>query len=165
MAAGFTFFAYRLRGNACSSPGSRRTQERNMFDVEFKNVQSIHWVHIKARSGYHSNQMVYKLTSRIKTKGKENAAALAVVAVFSSRAANRRGCGGRSTNGAAFAPPFTLHIHTRYMGCGPMLSDGRHRHVWPTLSGSQRCLLQDSEGWSFTFGPGRRCTFNASQSH
>ena len=46
----------------------------------------------------------------MKTKG--NAAALAV---FSSRTAIRRDCGGRSADGGACAPPFTLPI---YMDCG-----------------------------------------------
>ena len=67
-------------------------------------------------------------------------------------------------NGGVFAPPSTLPIH---MDCGPMPSDGLHPRVWPPLSGSvlPRLLftLQDGEGWSFTFGPGRRCTFNAQQ--
>ena len=34
-----------------------------------------------------------------------------------------------------------------------------------TFEWDERCLLQDGEGWSFTFGPGHRCTFNASQPH
>ena len=63
--------------------------------------------------------MVLKMDIEMKTK--ENAAALAV---FSSRTATRRDCGGRSTNGGAFAPPFTLPIHMD-CDCGPtMLSDG-----------------------------------------
>ena len=61
------------------------------------------------------NQMVYKRFIDMQTK--ENAAALAV---FSSHTVTRRACGGRSTSGGVFAPPFTLPIH---MDCGPMPSD------------------------------------------
>ena len=44
---------------------------------------------------------------------KENAAALEV---FSSHTVIRRACGGRSTNGGVFAPPFTLPIRQGGLG-------------------------------------------------
>ena len=52
-----------------------------------------------------------------------------------------------------------------YMDCGPMLARTDIIPMSGHLRVDRRCLLQDGEEWGFTFGPGRRCTVNASQSH
>ena len=99
-------------------------------------------------------------------KTKENAAALAESSIFfphSHPACLRRKIDEFRRVCASIHPSYTPGLRTGYLGrtASPCLAT----FEWISGGRRQRCLLQDREGWSFTFGPGRRCTFNALQSH